>query len=151
MPSVVLRHEAGPRSDGLAKELERLSAETMPAVEAVTGLNLPDPVVVRTMSIAGYAVWAVREAIAKLFGEMPPSGTSRYVTVRFRNAVGHPRMKEARAHALAGADAVASIISVHGLGAFNAVWSAPSFVPLRAETLDSSAAWRARFTAPRPA
>ncbi|MEV6483347.1 hypothetical protein [Streptomyces sp. NPDC051576] len=50
MPAVVVRHEAGKQFDPLAERIEAVAAETLPLVEAVTALPLPDPVVIRTMT-----------------------------------------------------------------------------------------------------
>ena len=51
MPSVDVRNEAGPRFDPLGQRLDALAVETLPLVEAVTRLPLPDPVVIRTMTV----------------------------------------------------------------------------------------------------
>ncbi|MEU0027421.1 hypothetical protein [Streptomyces sp. NPDC006335] len=51
MSSVVVRNEAGPSSDSLVDRLLSIGAESLPVVQAVTGLPLPDPVVIRTMTV----------------------------------------------------------------------------------------------------
>ncbi|MDR6980073.1 hypothetical protein J2X68_006811 [Streptomyces sp. 3330] len=48
--NITVHHDAGRRFDDLALQLEAVAAETAPLVEAVTGLTLPDTVVIRTMS-----------------------------------------------------------------------------------------------------
>ncbi|MET7490477.1 hypothetical protein [Streptomyces sp. NPDC005538] len=54
MPAVVVRHEAGKQFDPLAEQIEAVAAETLPLVEAVTALPLPDPVVIRTMTVPAW-------------------------------------------------------------------------------------------------
>ncbi|MFE9601474.1 hypothetical protein [Streptomyces hokutonensis] len=54
MPAVVVRNEAGDRFDALAERIEAIAVETLPLVEAVTGLPLPDPVVIRTMTVRNW-------------------------------------------------------------------------------------------------
>jgi hypothetical protein len=54
MPAVVVRNEAGDRFDTLAERIEAIAAETLPLVEAVTGLPLPHPVVIRTMTVRNW-------------------------------------------------------------------------------------------------
>ncbi|WP_217570668.1 zinc-dependent metalloprotease [Streptomyces sp. GbtcB7] len=49
MPSVVVRNEAGRRFDPLADRLKAIADETLPLVESITGLPLPDSVVIRLM------------------------------------------------------------------------------------------------------
>lgn len=49
MPPAVVRNEAGRRFDPLADRLKAMADETLPLVESVTGLPLPDPVVIRLM------------------------------------------------------------------------------------------------------
>ncbi|KPI22947.1 hypothetical protein OV320_0995 [Actinobacteria bacterium OV320] len=48
--NITVHHDAGRRFDDLAQRVEAVAAETAPLVEAVTGLALPDTVVIRTMS-----------------------------------------------------------------------------------------------------
>ncbi|MGW0924946.1 zinc-dependent metalloprotease [Streptomyces sp. NPDC002755] len=47
---ITVHHDAGRRFNNLAQRVEAVAAETAPLVEAVTGLVLPDTVVIRTMS-----------------------------------------------------------------------------------------------------
>ncbi|MFF4508982.1 hypothetical protein [Streptomyces sp. NPDC001401] len=50
MPTVVVRNNAGSRFDPLAERLTAIAEETLPLVEAVTELPLPDTVAIRLMS-----------------------------------------------------------------------------------------------------
>ncbi|MFI9755796.1 hypothetical protein [Streptomyces collinus] len=47
----IVHQEAGPEYAALGERLERIVAETAPLVTAVTGLPLPDPIVIRTMTL----------------------------------------------------------------------------------------------------
>ncbi|MDQ0810209.1 hypothetical protein QFZ63_001923 [Streptomyces sp. B3I7] len=47
----IVRQEAGPDYAALGGRLERIAAETAPLVTAVTGLPLPDSIVIRTMTL----------------------------------------------------------------------------------------------------
>lgn len=49
MPSVVVHNHAGRRYQTLADRLTAITGETLPLVESVTALPLPDPVVIRLM------------------------------------------------------------------------------------------------------
>ncbi|MDQ0904481.1 hypothetical protein QFZ22_000466 [Streptomyces canus] len=69
MPSVDVRNEAGPRFDPLAARLDALAVETLPLVEAVTGLPLPDPVVIRTMTVRDWKREHRRSAKRQLHSE----------------------------------------------------------------------------------
>ncbi|MER6714624.1 zinc-dependent metalloprotease [Streptomyces sp. NPDC000877] len=48
---VVVRQEAGPAFAALGARLEQIGTETAPLVSAVTGLPLPDTVIIRTMAV----------------------------------------------------------------------------------------------------
>ncbi|WP_181801452.1 hypothetical protein [Streptomyces shenzhenensis] len=50
MPSVVVRNETRRRYNALAARIEAIADETLPLVESVTGLPLPDPVTFRLVS-----------------------------------------------------------------------------------------------------
>ncbi|MFJ6898243.1 zinc-dependent metalloprotease [Streptomyces hokutonensis] len=69
MPAVVVRNEAGDRFDALAERIEAIAAETLPLVEAVTGLPLPDPIVIRTMTVRAWARDHRRSTKRLLFSE----------------------------------------------------------------------------------
>ncbi|QNP74956.1 hypothetical protein IAG44_39770 [Streptomyces roseirectus] len=47
----LVRQEAGPEYDALGKRLEKIAAVTAPLVTAVTGLPMPESVVIRTMTV----------------------------------------------------------------------------------------------------
>lgn len=47
MHSIVVRNQAGRRYETLAARLNAIADETLPLVEDITGLPLPDPVVIR--------------------------------------------------------------------------------------------------------
>jgi hypothetical protein len=60
MPPVVIRTEAGRRFGLLADRLTVIAGETLPLVESITGLPLPDPVVIRLMRPRAWCTSHVR-------------------------------------------------------------------------------------------
>ena len=70
MPTLEVRNEAGNRFDALAERIEAIAAETLPLVEAVTGLPLPDPVVIRTMTFRNFTREYRRSTKRLLFSEI---------------------------------------------------------------------------------
>ncbi|WP_324787038.1 zinc-dependent metalloprotease [Streptomyces sp. H51] len=54
MTKIVVHHDAGSRYDTFAERLEAAAEQAAPLVEAVTGLALPDTVVLRTMTPRGW-------------------------------------------------------------------------------------------------
>lgn len=77
MPVLVIRNEAGDRFEALAECLKATAVETLPLVERVTGLPLPDPVVIRTMTVRNWTRAHRRSMQERLLAEAQQLHPSR--------------------------------------------------------------------------
>ncbi|MEE4495114.1 hypothetical protein [Streptomyces sp. BE230] len=89
---VHVRHEAGPRFDALADRLKALADQTAPLVEAVTGLSLPDSVVIRTMTVRKWRAAHRRQDRVQLRGEARELRPAREARRRAKAAAVGSRM-----------------------------------------------------------
>ncbi|MDV9188544.1 hypothetical protein R6L23_10000 [Streptomyces sp. SR27] len=80
MRTLLVHHDAGRRFDGLADRLDAVMKRTAPLVEMVTGLALPDTVVIRTMTVRKWLSAHRRNDRALLLAEdreLQPSPSDR--------------------------------------------------------------------------
>lgn len=80
----IVHQEAGSAYVALGERLEEIASETAPLVTAVTGLPLPDPIVIRTMTVRDWNAAHRRSSKRRLITEALELGTPFRTKARMR-------------------------------------------------------------------